>query len=259
MKTIILCGGQGTRLREETEFKPKPMVIVGGKPLIWHIMKIYAHYGYNEFILALGYKADYIKEYFLNQKAFSSDFTLDTLTHDVTYHVNTGDDVDDFKITFVDTGLNTQIGGRILKCERYISKNDKDFMVTYSDAVADINIKKMVAFHQSQKSIGTVTGVQASSKYGILAINSDDKITGFEEKPVLSDWINGGFKIFKREFFNFIEPDEMEHPALKRLASRNELSVYRHRGFWDAVDTYKELEELNKLDAGNKGPWRVWQ
>jgi len=151
MKTIILCGGAGTRLKEETEFKPKPMVYVGGQPIIWHIMKIYAYYGYNEFILALGYKADYIKDFFLNQKSFTSDFTLDTKTHRTKFYLNNRKEVNNFKITFVDTGLDTASGERILRCQKYIQKKDKYFMITYGDGVADINILNLVRFHKKQK------------------------------------------------------------------------------------------------------------
>lgn len=258
MKTIILCGGSGTRLREETEFKPKPMVYVGNKPILWHIMKTYAHFGYNEFILALGYKADYIKEYFLNQKAFTSDFTLNAVDHKVTYHLDNRPEVDNFKITFVDTGLETKIGGRILKCQQYIPGTDKQFMVTYGDAVSDINIKDLVNFHKKQKTIGTVTGVHPTSKYGILAVDNNNLISGFYEKPVMSDWINGGFAVFNHDFFKYLREDEFEHPALRRLAKEKQLSIFKHEGFWYAVDTNKELKDLNELAKTGQIPWRVW-
>ena len=171
MKVIILCGGQGTRLKEETEFKPKPMVYVGNKPILWHIMKMYAHYGFNEFILALGYKGDYIKTFFLNQKALTSDFTLQTKNYDVEYHLGNRTEVDDFKITFVDTGLETMPGERILKCKKYIPKEDDSFMVTYGDGVSDIDINKLLQFHKKQKTIGTLTGIHPRSKFGIVVVN----------------------------------------------------------------------------------------
>src|ERR1035437_9002545 len=200
MKVIILCGGMGTRLKEETEFKPKPMVLVGGKPILWHIMKIYSHYGFNDFVIALGYKGDYIKEYFLNQKFFAHDFSLRTKTgHSQIYKNNSANIHDDFKITFVDTGLETQPGERILKCKRYIPKDDKYFMVTYGDGVTDLNISSVLKFHKKQKTIGTITGVHPRSKYGLVKIDKNDLVKGFEEKPVLADWVNGGYMVFRSE------------------------------------------------------------
>ncbi len=258
MKTIILCGGVGTRLKEETEFKPKPMVYVGDKPIIWHIMKMYASYGFNEFILALGYKADYIKDFFLNQKAFTSDFSIETKNHKATYYLRNRQEVDDFKITFVDTGLEALPGERILRCQRYIPKSDKSFMVTYGDGVSDINLKELVKFHKKQKTIGTITAVHPRVKYGLVKIEKGDLMKGFVEKPVLSDWVSGGFMVFNREFFNYLRPGEFEHEGMKRLSAQNQLSVYRHDGFWYAVDTYKELEDLNKIWHKNP-PWKVWK
>jgi len=258
MKTIILCGGAGTRLKEETEYKPKPMVLVGGKPIIWHIMKIYSYYGYNEFILALGYKADYIKDFFLNQKAFTSDFTLETKNHNLTYFLGNRHEVDDFKITFVDTGLETLPGERILRCKKYIPKSDQYFMVTYGDGVTDLNIKKVFEFHKKQKTIGTITGVHPRSKFGLVMTDKHNRVKNFLEKPVLSDFVNGGYMVFNRRFFDYIKIGETEHPALQRLAQKKQLSLYYHEGFWMSVDTYKELDDMNKLWVQNK-PWKVWK
>ncbi len=259
MKVIILCGGVGTRLKEETEFKPKPMVYVGNKPIIWHIMKIYASYGYNEFILALGYKAEYIKDFFLNQKAFTSDFTLNTNTHKVKFHFENRREYDDFKITFVDTGIDTLPGERILLCRDYIPKDDKYFMVTYGDGVADIEIDQLVKFHKKQKTIGTISGVHPTSKFGLVNVKDGGLVESFQEKPVLSDWVNGGFMVFDKRVFNYLRPNEMEHGALKRLAAENQLSMYRHDGFWYAVDTFKELEDLNKVWNSGSPPWKMWK
>lgn len=259
MKTIILCGGTGTRLKEETEFKPKPMVYVGNKPIIWHIMKIYASYGYNEFILALGYKADYIKNFFLNQKAMTSDFTLETVSHRTSYHLAQRKEIDNFIITFVDTGVDTPIGERILRCQEYISPRDKYFMVTYGDGVANIDISALVAYHKKRDTIGTITAVHPRSKYGLIESNSASYITGFEEKPMLSDWVNGGFMVFKRDYFSYLRPGEMDFDALRRIAAKRQLSMYKHDGFWFAIDTYKELEDLNKIWSNGKPPWVVWQ
>jgi glucose-1-phosphate cytidylyltransferase len=259
MKIIILCGGRGTRLKDETEYKPKPMVYVGNKPIIWHIMKIYAHYGFNEFILALGYKADYIKDFFLNQKAFTSDFTIDTKNHRTKFHLKNRYEVDDFKITFVDTGLDTLPGERILFCKKYLSKEDKYFMVTYGDGLADINISRLVKFHKDQKTIGTITGIHPKFKYGVVKMGDNYKVAEFKEKPFLDDWANGGFMIFDKRFFQYQKVNELEHEALKRLSREKELSLFPHNGFWMAVDTNKELDELNKLWQSSSPPWKVWK
>lgn len=257
MKVIILCGGVGTRLKEETEFKPKPMVYVGNKPIIWHIMKHFAYYGYNEFILALGYKADYIKDFFLNQKAFTTDFTLETSTHKTKFYFKNREETDNFSITFVDTGLESLIGKRLLMCRKYLDKDDL-FMVTYGDGVSDVDISKLIKFHKKQGTTGTITGVHPRSKYGLIQFGKKGLVDGFKEKPVLSGWVNGGYMVFNHEFFSYLKPDEMEIAALKRLLEDHKLSMYRHKGFWFAVDTFKELEDLNKIWNNGKPPWKIW-
>ena len=259
MKTIILCGGSGTRLKEETEFKPKPMVFVGNKPILWHIMKIYAQAGCNDFILALGYKSDYIKDFFLNQKAFTSDFTLETKDHKTTYYLDNRKEIDNFTITFVDTGIETQPGERILRCKDYIPEDDKYFMVTYGDGVTDVNVQEIINFHKKQKTIGTIMGVNHRSKFGVLRIDKDNRIKQFDEKPVMDVWVNGGYMVFDKRVFDYINPGEIEHEALKRLAAKGELSVYKHNGFWYCMDTYKEVEDLNKLWLSNEAPWKIWK
>jgi len=259
MKVIILCGGTGTRLKEETEFKPKPMVYIGDKPIIWHIMKIYTSYGFNEFILALGYKADYIKDFFLNQKAFTSDFILDTRSHKTKFYLNDRKEVDHFKLTFVDTGVDTLPGERILRCQKYIPERDKYFMVTYGDGVTDLNIDALLKFHKKQKTIGTVTGVHPRSKFGLVKLFKDNIIDSFVEKPVLSDWVNGGYMVFDKRFFKYLKYGETEHPALKRLARKKQLSLFKHEGFWFCIDTYKEMEDLNKIWKSGKALWKVWK
>lgn len=259
MKTIILCGGKGTRLKEETEFKPKPMVYVGNKPIIWHIMKIYASYGFNEFILALGYKADYIKEFFLNQKAFTSDFTLNTSNHHAKFYTHDIQDIDSFKITFVDTGQETLPGERILRCKKYIPEHDKHFMITYGDGVADVDIAALVRFHKKQKTIGTITCVHPRTKYGLVKVGANQKIDSFVEKPILTEWINGGFMVFETRLFDYIKEGETEHPALIRLAHEKELSMFQHDSFWHAMDTYKEVEELNDMWNSGIVPWKIWK
>ncbi|MEK7533830.1 MAG: sugar phosphate nucleotidyltransferase [Patescibacteria group bacterium] len=257
MKVIILCGGIGYRLKEETEFKPKPMVLIGGKPILWHIMKIYAHYGFNDFIIALGYKGDYIKQYFLNEKNMTHDFTLNTLTGDTKIHENNIGS-DNFTITFVNTGEGTLPGERILRVKDYIPKEDKNFMVTYGDGLSDINIKELIKFHEKQRTIGTVTGVHPRSKYGLLGTDKNKIVTSFIEKPVLKEWVNGGFMIFKKDFFNFLREGEMEHEALKRLLGKKQLSLYIHDGFWHSMDTYPDVDSLNRYWKEDPR-WKVWR
>jgi len=253
MKTIILCGGIGTRMKEETEFKPKPMVLIGGKPILWHIMKIYSHYGYNEFILALGYKGEMIKDYFLNQRAFLNDFTLNTSTHKIQFHHNIGDD---FKITFAETGFESQTGERILRVKKYITEDE--FMVTYGDGVSDIDINKLVNFHRKQRTIGTITGVHPYSKYGLVKMDKRNKLVkSFDQKPLIYDYVSGGFMIFNKNAFNYFDKGPMEN-GLMKLAKKRKLSIYRYEGFWKAMDTYREMEELNKLWETNR-PWAVWE
>lgn len=258
MKTIILCGGIGYRLKEETEFKPKPMVYIGGKPILWHIMKIYSHYGFNDFIIALGYKGDYIKQYFLNQKQFAYDLTLNTGTGFTKIYKNTRNSRDDFNITFVDTGEETLPGERILRIKSYIPSKDKHFMVTYGDGVSDINIKELVKYHIKQKTIGTVSGVHPRSKYGLLRQSKNGIVEKFIEKPVLEEWVNGGFMVFKKEFFKYLRNGEMEHDALRRIIAKKQLSLYAHEGFWHSMDTYPDVDNLNKLWK-EEPKWKVWK
>lgn len=260
MKTVILCGGIGYRLKEETEFKPKPMVQVGGKPILWHVMKIYSHYGYNDFIIALGYKGDYIKNYFINQKHLAYNFSLDTKSGVTKIFRNDGSrEVDNFKITFVDTGEETLVGERILKIKDYIPKEDEDFMVTYGDGVSNININNLVKFHKDSKTVGTVSGVHPRSKYGLFTTNSKGIVNKFVEKPVLNEWVNGGFMVFNKSFFSYLREKEYEHEAFKRLIPEKQLSLFVHDGFWFAVDTYKELEELNEMWKEKNPEWKVWK
>lgn len=254
-----MCGGIGYRLREETEFKPKPMVYVGDKPIVWHIMKLYSHYGFNEFVLALGYKADYIKEYFLNQKAFSSDFTLHTSTYKTTYHAVSRTNNDNFTITFVDTGLDTQIGERLLLCKAYIPESDSHFMMTYGDGVSNINISELVRFAKKQQTIATITGIHPRSRYGAVVPGKNNLVAKFTEKPVMNDWVNGGFMVLRRNFFDYLNSGENEHPAFVRLAGEKQLSLYQHEGFWYSIDTYKELEEINAMWKKGMVPWKVWK
>jgi glucose-1-phosphate cytidylyltransferase len=260
MKTIILSGGLGYRLKEETEFKPKPMVLVGNKPILWHIMKIYAHHGFNDFIIALGYKGNYIKEYFINQKHFAHNFTIHTSSGLTKFHKkDKKNSTDDFTITFVDTGEETLPGERILRLKDFIPEKDENFMVTYGDGVSNVNIKELVTFHKKHNRIGTVTGVHPRSKYGLLSW--DEKtymVNKFIEKPVLIDRVNGGFMVFKRKFFDYLRPGEMEHEGIKRLIKDKQLSLFVHNGFWHSMDTYPDVENLNKMWSTSP-EWKIWK
>ena len=252
---VIFCGGQGTRMKEETEFRPKPMVTLGGKPILWHIMKIYSHYGFNNFIIALGYKGDYIKNYFLNQEYLENDFQINTKTGKKILHKNTRRKKDEFNITFVDTGLETPTGDRLIKVKKYL-KSDV-FMVTYGDGISDINISDLLNFHKKKKSIGTVTGVHPKSKWGIIVSDKNGIVKRFQEKPRFNQYTNGGFMVFTKRVFEYLKKGDMIHDAFPGLAKNGQLTVYLHEGYWGAMDTYQDVEEMNK--QWKKDPlWKVW-
>ena len=256
MQTIILCGGIGTRLREETEFKPKPMVEIGDKPILWHIMKIYHHYGHSDFILALGYKGNHIKDYFLKHKYYTHDFSFDQKENKVVSFFDDDQKANDFKIIFAETGLETPHGERVLKLKDYIK--DDVFMVTYGDGVADINIDELVKFHKDHGKMATITGVHPISRWGLVNVDQENMITEFAQKPMLYDYVNGGFMVLNKEFFNFLKPGDMIEDALARLIPNKQLALYKHEGFWYGMDTYKDLLHLNEL--WEKGPkWKMWQ
>ncbi|OGE78142.1 MAG: glucose-1-phosphate cytidylyltransferase [Candidatus Doudnabacteria bacterium RIFCSPHIGHO2_01_FULL_46_14] len=252
MKTIILCGGKGTRMKEETEFKPKPLVEIGGRPILWHIMKIYAHYGFREFILALGYKGEMIIDYFLKHKYLLNDFTLDTGTGSVEFH---DENHDNLKITFVDTGAESLTGERIMRVKKYLDGDQ--FMVTYGDGVSDIDIKALVDFHNKQNKIGTISGVQLQTKYGLINVDETGLVKNFRQKPLLSDYVSGGFMVFNKKALDYINTGWIES-SLEKLADEGQLAMHKHDGFWKAVDTYNELTELNKLWEDGR-PWAVWE
>jgi len=253
MQTVILCGGTGTRMKEETEYRPKPMVEVGGVPILWHIMRTYMYYGYNDFIIALGYKGDMIRDLFLNWRTNMNDFSIDMKSGKVSV---LSDRQKDFKVTLVDTGLESLTGARIRKIAPFIK--GEEFMLTYGDGVSDINIKKVVDFHHEHGTLGTVSGVHPKSRFGL--VERDDKsglVTKFSQQPVMREYISGGFMVFNSKCLDYFTDNEMEE-GLTRLADEKQLSMYVHEGFWKAVDTYKELEQLNKLwDDGR--PWAVWE
>ncbi len=256
MKTVILCGGRGYRLKEETDFKPKPMVTIGDKPILWHIMKIYESYGFNDFVVALGYKGNEIKNYFLNQKYFARDFTLAAKNGKVLFHKNKQSQaLDDFTITFIDTGLESLTGERIRRLKELLKY--ESFMVTYGDGVGSINIKELVKFHKRKKVIGTLTGVHARSRWGQIYSDKNHIVTSLKQKPVFNEYINGGFMVREPEFFDYLKPDEMIEVALERLAKKKMLAVFMHDGFWHAMDTYQDMKELNDIWDKN-APWKLW-
>lgn len=259
MKVIILCGGMGTRLREETEYKPKPMVEIGGKPILWHIMKHYSYYGYNEFVLALGYKGDVIRNYFLNFYNYNNDFTVD-LSNSGNIEIHKPDIKEDWKVTLVETGDNSMTGFRLKLCEKFISE-DK-FMLTYGDAVSNVDINKLLMFHNKMNTIGTVTGVFPPSRFGDLVIEGNF-VRKFKQQLVdLENQapINGGYFIFKREFFDLIPPNpqiNLENEPIDSIVKNNQLSVFQHNDFWQCMDTFRDNQYLEKM--WNENPkWKIW-
>jgi len=257
-QVVILCGGLGTRLREETEFRPKPLVEIAGKPILWHIMKMYSHYGFKHFVLCLGYKGHMIKEYFLNYRLMNNDFTL-RLGSRAAPRVRGSHAAEDWSVTFAETGLEAMTGARVKRIESYIVGDH--FMLTYGDGVADIDLGKLWKFHQSHGKMGTVTGVRPLSRYGELKV-SGGLVKDFNEKPESGgDLVSGGFFVFKRRFFQSLKEEEsciLEREPLQRLAKDGELAVYPHLGYWHCMDTYRDFIALN--ESWKKGaPWKVWR
>ncbi len=256
IKVVILAGGLGTRLREETEYRPKPMVQIGSRPILWHIMKIYSHYGFDDFVICLGYKGEVIRDYFLNYQSRHCDFTVTLGRGQVEIHGNHSED--GWRVTLADTGERTMTGGRIKRVARYLG--GATFMATYGDGVADVDIAKLLAFHRRRGKLATVTAVRPSSRYGELAIE-DGRVTLFQEKPQVNQgWINGGFFVFEPAVCGLIEgdADTLETGLLTRLVERGELAVYQHNGFWQCMDTYREMQQLEELWSHGAAPWKVW-
>jgi glucose-1-phosphate cytidylyltransferase len=256
MKVVLLAGGLGTRLSEETEIRPKPMVEIGGKPIIWHIMKLYSSYGFTEFIVCLGYKGYVIKEYFANLFLHLSDVTIDISNNEVQVH---NGPTENWKITLVETGSETLTGGRIKRVQKYVG--DQRFMLTYGDGVSNVNIDELIAFHEKKKKMCTVTAVQPSGRFGVLQISEDNDVESFHEKRAEdSGWINGGFFVCEPEVFSFIQDDTTiwEKDPLENIAKQNQLASYKHRGFWKPMDSLKDKMDLNELWNTNKAEWKVW-
>lgn len=260
MKTFILCGGKGTRLRAGNEEIPKGLVDIGGKPILWHIMMIYAAQGFDEFVLCLGYKGADIKEHFMSKEGIlRGDFMIDTSTPDPGRIVPLArDEATTFKIIFADTGDDTPTGGRIKIASKYV---DGDiFMTTYGDGLADVDLKALLAFHRKQGTLGTVTVVNPASQFGEVVIGKDEKVREFREKPRMEKWVNGGFFVFESAFLSYLgERDILEREPLERLASDGQLSAFRHEGFWQCMDTFKDASLLNDLWSKGDAPWKIWK
>jgi glucose-1-phosphate cytidylyltransferase len=256
IKVVILAGGFGTRLSEETDLKPKPMVEIGGKPILWHIMKIYSHYGFNDFIICLGYKSYVVKEYFANYFLHQSDVTIDIKSNKIDVHYSKAEP---WKITLVDTGLNTMTGGRIKRIEKYINST---FMLTYGDGVSDINIKDLIEFHKKNKKAVTVTAVQPSGRFGAIEMSEGGIVNSFMEKPKGDgSWINGGFFVLEPEIFKYINGDESvwEREPMENLTKDGKVCAYKYNKFWKCMDTLRDKTELENLWNSGKAPWKVWK
>jgi len=257
MKVLILAGGFGSRLGEETVLKPKPMIEIGGKPILWHIMKIYSKYGYNEFVILLGYKGYIIKEYFANYILHQSDVTIDLVNNDIHIHDNKAEP---WKVSLLDTGLNTLTGGRVKRAQKIVG--NEPFMLTYGDGVSDINIRELVEFHKSHGKSITMTSVQPEGRFGALEITTKGQIAKFKEKPKGDGaWINGGFFVCEPKVFDYIIQGDnsiFEREPLENLALDGEMYAYKHYGFWRPMDTMRDKNNLNELWEQGKAPWKIW-
>jgi glucose-1-phosphate cytidylyltransferase len=254
MKTVILCGGLGTRLSEETQIKPKPMVEIGGRPMLWHIMKIYESHGFNDFTLALGYKGEVIKDYFLNYHARQSDLTVHLQGGQVDYSNPTAED---WRVSMIDTGANSMTGGRLLRLKPHLESGGT-FMLTYGDGVSDVDLTALLAFHRSHGRLATVTAVRPPVRFGELSIEKN-RVTKFQEKPQAKEgWINGGFFVFEPGVFDFISDDStlLEREPLEQIAKKGELMVYQHPGYWQCMDTVRDKATLEDLWMNDKAPWK---
>jgi glucose-1-phosphate cytidylyltransferase len=256
MKVVLLAGGLGTRLREETEVKPKPMVEVGGHPILWHIMKRYSHFGHSNFIICSGYKGEVIKNWFANYRILNTDFTV-SFKNEVNIEFHSELEESGWITTIADTGQETMTGGRIKKIQNYVG--NETFMCTYGDGLADIDLHSLLAFHKSHGKIATLTTVKPVSRFGILDIDGDNQVQSFREKPQAEGAINGGFFVFEPRIFDYLEENSiLEQEPLKRLAEEGQLMAFHHEGFWQPMDTFRELTILNELWKSGSAPWKAW-
>lgn len=258
MKVVILAGGLGTRISEESYLRPKPMVEIGGKPILWHIMKIFEAQGFNDFIICLGYKGYMIKDYFINYYLYSSDVTVDLASNSLHIHRTNSEN---FRVTLVDTGLHTQTAGRLKQVRRYLG--EKDFLLTYGDGLADVDLQKLVAFHKKQQKLTTVTAVQPAGRFGLVGIDKDDIVTNFHEKS-LGDggWINGGFFVMSPGIFSYLpeyaDTQMLEQDTLEGLARDRQLAAYKHHGFWKCMDALRDKQDLEAIWNSEKPAWKIW-
>ncbi|HKX27922.1 MAG TPA: glucose-1-phosphate cytidylyltransferase [Blastocatellia bacterium] len=259
MKTVILCGGRGTRLSEHGASVPKALIEIGGRPLLWHLLKIYQHHGLNDFVLCLGYLGDSIKRYFLDHHWLASDFTLKTNRNGEYQLHRHGVSGEDWQITFAETGLDTNTGGRVKQIERYLGE-DPTVCVTYGDGLANIDLPALIEFHRSHGKLATLTAVHPRSTFGLLKLTPGGAVNEFEEKPIIQDWSNGGFFVFNRPVFSYLTDNcVLEREPLERLAQAGELMAYRHTGFWKCLDTYKDNVEFNQLWDTGQAEWKLWK
>ncbi len=258
MKVVVLCGGLGTRLREETEFRPKPLVEIGGRPILWHLMKLYAHYGFHEFVLCLGYRGNMIKDYFLNYEAMNNDFSICLGQKSaIQYHGRHNEQ--NFLVTMADTGLNSMTGGRLKRVQPYL--NEERFMMTYGDGLADLDIAKLLEFHLSHGRLATVTTVRPVGRFGTVDVDGGGHVLRFAEKIRSDGWVSAGFFVFERGVFDYLEGGDgciLERAPLERLSADGQLMGYRHDGFFVGMDTFRDHEYLNQLWASNRAPWKMW-
>ncbi len=259
MKVVILAGGLGTRLTEETTVRPKPMIEIGGKPILWHIMKIYSHYGFNDFIICLGYKGYYIKEYFINYFLHNSDLTIELKSNKVDIHFT---NAEEFKVTLVDTGIDTNTAGRIKKIKEYV-KNET-FMLTYGDGLADIDLHQLINFHKASNKLATLTTIQLPGRFGNLETHTNGMVKKFQEKSTNEGfWINGGFFVLDPKIFNYLDYDveeiQWERKPLMEIAQDDQLMAYQHNGFWKCMDALRDKIELEELWNSGNSPWKIWK
>lgn len=257
MKTVFLAGGLGTRLREETEFRPKPMVPVGGKPILWHIMKIFSHFGHRDFVVCTGYRGDYIRQYFHEFEAMKSDFTLKIGSREL---IRTHGSLEEsgWQVTVADTGAETMTGGRVFRVRDYVGK--ETFMCTYGDGLADVNVQELLNFHKLHGKLATVTAVRPVSRFGVLEMDNKGNVESFQEKPQSAGWINAGYFVFEPKIFDYLEENSiLEREPMANLAKDGQLVAYRHNGFFQPMDTYREMSMLNEMWDANNAPWKVWK
>lgn len=258
MKTVILCGGRGTRLGEHGANVPKALIEIGGRPLLWHLLKIYAQHGLNDFVLCLGYLGETIKRYFVEREWLDHDFTLELSATGETQLHRQERSRDDWRIAFIDTGQATNTGGRIKRIQNHIGA-DETFCVTYGDGLADIDLPALLAFHQAHGKLATLTAVHPRSSFGLLKLDEASRVIEFEEKPLLKEWINGGFFVFNRRVFDYLEDNSvLEREPMERLAREGQLVAYQHTGFWKCLDTYKDNVEFNQLWDAGRAAWKIW-